>query len=820
MRRWALASLAATLSLAGSAGDAFASGYANAVLADNPQLYWRLGEDASTGTATDRAGHYDGTYTRWNPGKGTSQPRTASPVPSALPADPDGAQAFPMNTYVETPPLPAFDTGAIEFWMRNTSTAPEASPPGNANMLWRGSDPPPSTGYWSLSGQGYACCDGALSTPAFINGTLVDYGGTIFSSGWMREEPAWHHYVARWTSTTIELWRDGQQFGSISTCCGQTSPAGERIRIGNVDHTGATTGATWELDDVAVYADLPPARIAVHYEARFAPTVTRPPTILEPSGGYQRGAELHFDRGQWTGPAAGYFVRWLRCRPDGTGCAPITGAISDTYALQSSDVGQRLALRLTVANEAGSDVAESELTPVVQPMAPSSQTPPVVASPAVIRDGNALTTTPGTWSGDPPDRYDYAWSRCDPSGGACEPITGANDYAYTASADDVGHSLRAVVTAINLGGSGSATSDPTSVVQALPPENTRPPAIRGVAREGELLAGDDGIWGGSHPGFHRAWLRCAMSCAQIPGVSDTSYQLTRDDIGFTVRYQVTATNNAGEITALSEPLGPVASARDDSAATVPPPVVVAPTPGGPTSSSLVDNGPENGRNLAGTPSLSLQFTSNQRALETLPFGQAAVLSGRVTNERGESIPGATITMEERPTVGGDFHLIGDVLSDQEGSYSAQVGPGPSRLIRATYRSHRLDRDPAATAQVQLAVAASGQLGAVRKRLRLGDQAVFRGRLVGDPFPSTGVPVTLEAKDGPRWSEVARQRTSRAGAFEFRYRFCRTIRSYTYAFRVSIGQTAGWPYDPGGTNTTRVLVRVPRRSSRATVRRCR
>ena len=240
--------------------------------------------------------------------------------------------------------------------------------------------------------------------------------------------------------------------------------------------------------------------------------------------------------------------------------------------------------------------------------------------------------------------YDYAWSRCDPSGGACEPITGANDYAYTASADDVGHSLRAVVTAINLGGSGSATSDPTSVVQALPQRTRGRQLSERVAREGELLAGDDGIWGGSIPDFHRAWLRCAMSCAQIPGASDTSYQLTRDDIGFTVRYQVTATNNAGEITALSEPLGPVASARDDSAATVPPPVVVAPTPGGPSVLVVcVDNGPENGRNLAGTPSLSLQFTSNQRALETLPFGQDAVLSGRVTNERGEPIPGATIT---------------------------------------------------------------------------------------------------------------------------------------------------------------------------------
>jgi hypothetical protein len=192
----------------------------------------------------------------------------------------------------------------------------------------------------------------------------------------------------------------------------------------------------------------------------------------------------------------------------------------------------------------------------------------------------------------------------------------------------------------------------------------------------------------------------------------------------------------------------------------------------------------------------------------------------VANERGEPIAGATVTLQERPTVGGDFHLIGDVLTDQDGSYRARLAPGPSRVVRANYRAHRLDRDPAATAQVQLAVAASGRLSAVRKRLRLGDEAVFRGRLVGDPFPTTGVPVTLEAKDGPRWSEVARLRTLRDGAFEFRYRFCRTIRSYTYSFRVSVGQTAGWPYDPGQTNAARVNVRVPRRISKATARRCR
>ena len=177
-------------------------------------------------------------------------------------------------------------------------------------------------------------------------------------------------------------------------------------------------------------------------------------------------------------------------------------------------------------------------------------------------------------------------------------------------------------------------------------------------------------------------------------------------------------------------------------------------------------------------------------------------------------------LDERSAVGGDFHRLADVVTDHDGNYSALIAPGPSRIVRANYRAHQLDRDPAATAQVQLAVLASGLLQAQRRRLTLGDQAVFRGRLAGEPFPASGIPVTLEAKDGPRWSEVARGRTTRDGQFTFRYRFCKTVRTYTYSFRVSIGQTAGWPYDPGATNQARVRVRVPRRVTKAIVRRCR
>jgi hypothetical protein len=160
------------------------------------------------------------------------------------------------------------------------------------------------------------------------------------------------------------------------------------------------------------------------------------------------------------------------------------------------------------------------------------------------------------------------------------------------------------------------------------------------------------------------------------------------------------------------------------------------------------------------------------------------------------------------------------MSNHDGVYTARLGPGPSRMVRAAYRTRRFDRDPAATAQAELAVAASGLLDPVRKRLRLGDEAVFRGRLAGAPFPTNGIPVALQAKDGPRWSEVARGRSARDGTFEFRYRFCRTVRSYTYGFRVSIGQTAGWPYDPGTTNTAKLHVSVPHRLSTAAIRKCR
>ena len=79
------------------------------------------------------------------------------------------------------------------------------------------------------------------------------------------------------------------------------------------------------------------------------------------------------------------------------------------------------------------------------------------------QQGQALTTSDGTWLGSP-SSYAYQWEDCNSSGGSCSGISGATSGSYTLGSSDVGHTIVAVVTATNAGGSSSAASGATGVV--------------------------------------------------------------------------------------------------------------------------------------------------------------------------------------------------------------------------------------------------------------------------------------------------------------------------------------------------------------------
>jgi hypothetical protein len=107
-------------------------------------------------------------------------------------------------------------------------------------------------------------------------------------------------------------------------------------------------------------------------------------------------------------------------------------------------------------------------TPTVDALVPDPPAvitaPTVGGTPAV---GQTLSVTTGTWSNEPLS-YGYRWQDCNSSGASCVNISGATSSSYTLTASDAGHTILAIVTASNAGGSNSTPSAATATVQAAP----------------------------------------------------------------------------------------------------------------------------------------------------------------------------------------------------------------------------------------------------------------------------------------------------------------------------------------------------------------
>jgi hypothetical protein len=181
-------------------------------------------------------------------------------------------------------------------------------------------------------------------------------------------------------------------------------------------------------------------------------------------------------------------------------------------------------------------------------VAPSNVTSPTVSGTAQI--GQALTASSGSWAGDTPITFTYAWERCDTAGSGCAAIAGATGNVYSVVGADGGHTLRTAVTAHNSSGTATAESTQTgTVTAATAPQNTALPQITGTSTVGSTLTATNGTWSGSTPiTYTYAWERCATngaSCGAIGGATAQTYKVASADAAHTLRVVVTATNAGG-----------------------------------------------------------------------------------------------------------------------------------------------------------------------------------------------------------------------------------------------------------------------------------
>jgi hypothetical protein len=184
-------------------------------------------------------------------------------------------------------------------------------------------------------------------------------------------------------------------------------------------------------------------------------------------------------------------------------------------------------------------------------LAPVNTSAPVVTGTPQI--GQTLVASPGTWT-NKPTIFAYSWQRCDASAENCS-ATGVSGREYPVAAADAGSTLRVALTATNSIGTGHAHSPPTAPVVGAP-TNTAPPTISGTPTVGQTLSGSTGTWAGNPTSFAYQWQRCdaaGATCADIAGASTSTYAVAAADAGSTLRLVVTATNSAGNATAVSAP---------------------------------------------------------------------------------------------------------------------------------------------------------------------------------------------------------------------------------------------------------------------------
>jgi uncharacterized protein YukE len=164
----------------------------------------------------------------------------------------------------------------------------------------------------------------------------------------------------------------------------------------------------------------------------------------------------------------------------------------------------------------------------------------------IAKQGGGLRAGKGTWTGLLPISYAYRWMRCDATGGGCIGIPAGTASSYKATPEDVGHTLRVVLTATNEEGTSSATSHQTASV-AVPPKRIIAPSLTGTAADGQVLTAQNGTWAGTLPlSFSYQWQTCNKSCTNIPGATGATYRLVTAEIGLRVRFVETVRNVVGK----------------------------------------------------------------------------------------------------------------------------------------------------------------------------------------------------------------------------------------------------------------------------------
>jgi hypothetical protein len=316
--------------------------------------------------------------------------------------------------------------------------------------------------------------------------------------------------------------------------------------------------------------------------AGASPPVDNVPPVI--SGVVQRASTLSATAGSWSGNISSYVYQWQRSTDGGSTWSSISGATGPTYSPGLREEFARLRVYVSASGAGGTASALSAATGAV------AMAPPIVASlPTVTGSaqvGSVLTAQPGGWAPATGNTFAFLWQRRYGSG-SYQNIPGVSGTAYTAAPNDLGDTIRVIVTVSNVDGSATATSAATGSIAAAPvatsrqggsapvaagphgaagqhgaPSATALPEVSGRASVGSNLSIKSGAFSGAPASSAVVRvMRCMQTCVAVGARNARSYKISAGDIGAVLRVTETASNGGGSNTVWSgSSIGPVTSA--------------------------------------------------------------------------------------------------------------------------------------------------------------------------------------------------------------------------------------------------------------------
>jgi hypothetical protein len=228
-------------------------------------------------------------------------------------------------------------------------------------------------------------------------------------------------------------------------------------------------------------------------------------------------------------------------------------------------------------------------------------------------------------------------------------------------------------------------------------------------------------------------------------------------------------------------------------------------PGGQPGGQPAGVGGPNGINASGQATLTVAWKGAKGKRLTSGYGRPQTIVGRLTGAAGVPIEGARIDVLATPTYAvARVAAMASPLTGAGGRFSMRLPAGASSsTLRVSY-SNRVGMAPVATKTLTLSVRAGVTLSVVPRTARVGRSVYFSGHLRGEPIPSGGKLLVLEARSpGGAWLEFDVISTGSRGRYRASYRF-KFPGPASYQFRVLCEAEADYPFATGASRVVGVF----------------